>query len=245
MLIETFHCSLLSPVGDQRLRYTNRSQGKRAKKRKRDGVHEESNTEQEVDLVYHQPYAVDTSPDLELLDYLTVGFNSTNRHLEALATPRHFMATPGITCAVNEARTAHSNGLQTSPTTKSLVAVFVSRSDQPSIMHSHLPMLIQAASLAPTSSQDIKLVILPKGAEKRLSAALGIPRVGIVGLMDGAPAASPLMDFVRKHVPKVEIPWLAEAEAGGYLPVKINIIHTTAPMVSKQANKTRALTTKQ
>lgn len=234
-------------MGDHRSKYTNRSQGKRAKKRKRDRAHGESNTEQETNLVSHQPHAVDTSPDLELLDYLTVGFNSTNRHLEALAqssTPTNYMATPGLASEINEARTAHSNDVQTSPTIKSLVAVFVPRSDQPSIMHSHLPRLSKAASLAPSSSQDIKLVSLPKGAETKLSAALRIPRVGIIGLMDGAPAASPLIDFVRKRVPEVEIPWLADAEAGVYLPVEINVIHTTAPIVAKKASTTREPTTK-
>ncbi len=228
---------MLNPIGDHRSKYIKRSQGKRAKKRKREGAFKEPNREQETDLLSHQPNAVDTLPDHELLDYLTIGFNSTNRHLEALAqssAPRNVIASPGLANEGIEAHADHSNDLHTSSTIKPLVAVFVPRSDQSPIMHSHLPLLIKVASLAPSSLQDIRLVVLSKGAEIKLSAALGIPRVGMVGLKEGAPAASPLIDFVRKRVSKVEIPWLTQAEAGTHIPVKINVTLTDAPIAAKE-----------
>ena len=76
--------------------------------------------------------------------------------------------------------------------------------------------------------------MLAKGAEERLGAALSIPRVGLIGLIDGAPESKGLIEFVRKCVPQVEVPWIQEAMAGAYLPVKINEIETSAPLESKR-----------
>ena len=244
----TFDYSLLSPIGDHRSKYIKRSKGNRAKKRKRDEAHKKpGHLEANLNATFHEVHVVGTPPDLELLNYLTIGFNSTTRHLEALAQScipsNRKPAAPGLDIEAKEAREVSKADLHTS-TLKPLDAVFVPRSDQPSIMHSHLPMLVQAASMAPLSSPHIKLVVLPKGAEAKLSSALGIPRVGLIGLMEGAPAASPLIEFVKQHVPEVEVPWLVEAEAGVYLPVQINIIHTTAPLITRQAIGTRKITTK-
>ena len=223
----------------------NRSQGKRAKKRKRDEGRKESKLEPRPSPIAGEQPEVGTPPDLELLNYLTIGFNTTNRYLEALAqncAPGSLQpATPSLDTDMTGAPVAPIADLQAS-TLEPLEAVFVPRSDQPFVMHAHLPMLIKAASLASASSPDIKLVLLPKGAETKLSAALGIPRVGIIGLKKGAPAASPLVEFVKKHIPMVEIPWLAEAEAGVYLPVEINVIPTIAPIVKKRGGGTRELT---
>lgn len=89
-----------------------------------------------------------------------------------------------------------------------------------------MPLLVATASLASPSSAPIGLVTLPKGAEARLSVALALPRVGFVGLMDGAPHAAPLVEYVREHIPNVEVPWLKEAVAANYLPTKVNAVQT-------------------
>ena len=230
---------MLNPIGDHRSKYIHPSKGKRAKKRKRD-VTQKKPEHIEANLVptSHKLPDAGAPPDLELLNYLTIGFNTTTRHLEALAQSRILanrqLAAPGSDIEAKEACKAPRINLQSS-ILKPLEAIFVPRSDQASIMHSHLPTLIKAASMAPASSQDIKLVALPKGGEAKLSSALGIPRVGLIGLMAGAPDASPLIKFVRQNVPEVEAVWLAEAGAGVYLPVEINTIHTTAPVVKKKA----------
>lgn len=82
--------------------------------------------------------------------------------------------------------------------------------------------------------------MLPKGAEERLGAILSVPRVGLIGLIDGALESKVLIEFIRERVPQVEVPWVQEAMAGAYLPVKINEIETSAPVESKRKGQPRA-----
>jgi ribonuclease P/MRP protein subunit POP3 len=86
--------------------------------------------------------------------------------------------------------------------------VFVSRSSQPSLLHAHLPLLTVTASLSHPEKPPIVLVTLPKGAESRLVSALGVPRVGVVGLSEGAPGSKVLVEFVREKVKAVDAEWL-------------------------------------
>ena len=44
----------------------------------------------------------------------------------------------------------------------------------------------------------------------------------MVGLVDGAPNASSLIELVRQRVSELEVPWLQEAAKATYLAVKIN-----------------------
>ena len=90
-----------------------------------------------------------------------------------------------------------------------------------------MPLLTATASLATPTTSPIRLVTLPKGAEARLCAALALPRVGFLGLMDGAPHATPLVEYVREHVPSVEVPWLKEAAVAKYLPLKVSAVQQT------------------
>lgn len=151
----------------------------------------------------------------KLLEHITIGFNSTNRYLEALA-----------------AGLAEKNSEQApvQPPKLWMNAVFVARADQHPLLHAHLPLLINAASLAHPSKPPIRLVSLPSRAEQRLSAALNVARVGIIGLLDQAPGADALLKLVRAKTPVLEVPWLQDAIAGRYLPVSIKSIETTAPM---------------
>ena len=124
--------------------------------------------------------------------------------------------------------------------------VFVPRSDQPSILNAHLPLLVKMASIRSPTKPPIRLVSLPKGAEQKLSMSLGTPRVGLVGLFDGAPAADGLVKLVSEVVPTEDVPWLQEATIGKYLPVTIKAIETSAPVTPKRkkrlapTNKTHA-----
>lgn len=101
-------------------------------------------------------------------------------------------------------------------------------------MHTHIPLLVATASLASPSSAPIGLITLPKGAEARLSVALALPRVGFVGLMNGAPHAAPLVEYVREHIPNVEVPWLKEAVAANYLPMKVNAVQTGTRVIGEK-----------
>lgn len=171
-------------------------------------------------------------------NHLTVGFNATTRYLALLAqnasrsTNEH--ETSGATSAINTSARTSPNLAKIKP----LAVIFVLRSGQPPVLHSHLPLATRMASLAQPSSPSTRIISLPKGAEDQLKAALGIQRVGMVGLMDGAPTASSLIEVVRQNVPELEIPWLQEAVKGAYLPVKINTIQTSAPLSPKKRART-------
>ncbi|MCJ1473222.1 hypothetical protein MMC13_001873, partial [Lambiella insularis] len=116
----------------------------------------------------------------------------------------------------------------------------------PSVLYAHLPQLIATASLAFPSDPTIRLIALPHGAGKRMSIVLQISRVGIVGLLGGAPHAAPLIELIREHVPPVEVPWLDNLRQGNYLPVGINSTKTVAfnkPEMSSNDRKDSRLET--
>ncbi len=172
-------------------------------------------------------------PGPEALDFVTIGYNTTTRQLEALAQGGR--GTPFLGLTTPDSGMGHdSNPSSKSVMLERLVAVFVPRSEQQPVLHSHLPILIEAASLASPSLPSIRLVALPSGAEAQLSKALGIPRVGLVGLRNDAPAASDLVEFSRAHVPAVETCWLRDSLAGVYLPTTIKTVHTTGFVESKR-----------
>ena len=108
---------------------------------------------------------------------------------------------------------------------ESLAAVFVPQSDQSSKLFAQLPILVKAGCRCEQASSATRLVILPRTAEAKLCSALQIPRVCIIGLSQGAPTASGLIELVRARVPPVQVPWLEQAVAGVYLP--LNIEQTT------------------
>ena len=199
------------------------------------------------DHASQDPPYIDRPAPPEIADYLTIGFNNTTRILEALAekVSPHKLQSQTRTSA--QAKRKRDNldvsftGVPTIP--RALVAVFISRVDQPSILSSHLPLLVATASLALPSSPAIRLVDLPKGAGIKLSTALNIPRASIIGLLEGAPHSAPLVGPIRKLVRPVEIPWLQDAMAATYLPVSIKATETTAPAEPKRARRMKASTT--
>ena len=221
--------SLLGPIGEHRSRNVAPSKGKRAKKRKR----KDDPTIEGQLADFSEGGRPDTAPvpRPQMLDHLTIGFNTTTRYLELLAQK----------CIPSADEHKHSDavvaiktsaGPSLDPANKTLAAVFVSRSGQPPVLYSQLPFLTKAASLAVPSSPSTRIISLPEGAEDRLKTVLGIPRVGIVGLIDGAPNAASFIELIRQNVPELEVPWLQEAINGAYLPVEINAIQTSAPLRS-------------
>ena len=223
-------CSLLSPIGEHKSHPP--SKGKRAKKRKRRGDTTIQNKSADVPNDGVSRTGALAQPEIQ--DHLTIGFNTTTRFLEFLAQKNR--PDSGKDEDLN-AVVPIKNPIQPSFDTariEPLAAVFALRSGQPPVLYSHLPLLVRAANLAVPSSPSTRLISLPEGAEVRLRSALGIPRVGLIGLMNGAPNASSLVDFIRANVPEMEVPWLQEAIKGEYLPVKINAIQSVAPRKPKQ-----------
>ncbi|MCJ1287013.1 hypothetical protein MMC26_006360 [Xylographa opegraphella] len=217
-------CSLLEPIGKRRLEFVQPSKGKR-KKRKRSNA----KIEKQKDSLYtndqnvsEQDQLSNVPPEPEVASFLTIGFNSTERALEAASHDLTARSLCSTTTAFSESRLPQ------------MVAVFVDRADQTHALYAHLPLLVSTASFSLPSEAGIRLVALPRGATGRLSAALHIPRAGMIGLYGNAPGSAPLVDFVRKHVSTIEVPWLKRLREGLYIPVEIS---TKQIAVSKQSNK--------
>ena len=210
VLLTLDSCRLLAPIGQYREISVVPSKGKRSKKRKRAAARAEAAEWPSTTSIL----AADAKPSVPAINgALTIGFNSTQRHLETAA--RRFAPGQTMTNAMLDPRNT-----QLEPSSNTLAAVFVDRSSQAPILHSHLPLLVSAAS---TPTIPVRLVALPNGSETRLRTALGIPRVGVIGIRNDAPDATPLLNFVKEHVPTVDVPWLKNAEKAEFLPVAINV----------------------
>ena len=167
-----------------------------------------------------------------------IGFNSVVRCLEVEARKTALFplqASPTIADVNDVLRKV--DHIEASGEAEPLVAVFVARSDQIPLMVSHLPLLVATASLGRPAEAAIRLISLPKGAGTSLSAALQLPRVGLIGLRSGAPNVASLTAYVEDSVAPVKVPWLHDADQmGKYLPTRIKAIVTTASV--KQKRKT-------
>lgn len=143
----------------------------------------------------------------EISTFVTVGFNSTSRHLESLAAP--IKGTVKQTEAKEEVdQQGHM----------SVVFLPKPRND---LIYGHLPLLAQTASLAEPQRTRVRIVPLDSKHEIRISESLGLPRAGVVGLMEGAPGAEALLSYVRSKVEPIDVPWLKEAAEAKYLGLKL------------------------
>ncbi|KAL8796371.1 MAG: hypothetical protein Q9195_001278 [Heterodermia aff. obscurata] len=213
---------VLRPVGQYRSQHVTVSRGKRAKRRSK-RARKKANLEGGNQLLSHSDKKAP-----EVLEHVTVGFNSTTRFLECLAQRSSSMGfEDGADNPRNKPRTSESMqgnqltamSLQAEP----LAAVFISHSNQASKLYAHLPVLIRAGNEGTPEALTTRVVMLPEAAEAKLSTALKIPRVGIIGLMS-APLALELIDLVRAKVPPLKLPQLEQVAAGIFLPV--NIVQT-------------------
>ncbi|KAB8289855.1 hypothetical protein EYC80_010487 [Monilinia laxa] len=193
-------CSILSPIGTHRSNHITPSKGKRSKKRKRRAAKtgEEKSSE--------------TPPPPEMSPYIITGLNSIHRTLE-----RSIKKAPENSQALDIP----------TPQTPHFSTIFFSRSTTPPILTSHLPQLIATASKAHPSKPLTKIVPLPQGSETRIAAALHLPRVSFLGILDDAPNSKALLDVIRDCVGTIEIPWLDEVKRGEYLEARIRVIQTT------------------
>ena len=178
--------------------------------------------------------ALPTPPNIQR--HVTIGFNATTRYLEDLV--KQSIASRGSRHGSQEDTATNSTvGALDCPKTATympLAAVFVPHSDQPAMLYAHIPLLAKLTSSAFATLPPTRLVTLSKGAEQRLGSALGIPRVGLVGLYRDAPESAALMEFVKQTVPEIEVCWVEEVAAGSYLPVKIDETETITPVGQKR-----------
>ncbi|KAF2144133.1 uncharacterized protein K452DRAFT_267305 [Aplosporella prunicola CBS 121167] len=201
--------NLLSPIGHHRSLHVTPSQGKRSKKRKR---HDDAGA------ATSDPVPAPPMPDIS--KSITVGINSTTRHLEQLAAAR---APPALR---PQGGNEHKE-IGDAPALSNLAILFLLKPPN-DITYAHLPLLSQAASSTLPAATATRLVPLKASSEQKLASALGLPRVGVVGVMEGAPGAAPLLDYVRAHLAAVEVPWIREAKNAQYLDVNIQAVSTGA-----------------
>lgn len=226
--------SLLSPLGQYRASHDASSKGKRSRKRKRQ---EAKLSKDDRDSALKDP----PPPPPDVSRFVAVGLNSITRALIASSQKSKPKGLSSNDAPSNDA--AAFEGDNPDVVEEAVIekeahpvfsAVFVSRHSQPSILYAHLPQLVATASLARPESPAVRLVQLPRCSEKRLCEVLALPRVSFIGLVEGAPHSSPLVDLILGCVSPVEIPWLGEANEAKYLPAKINSIETFAPVMMKK-----------
>ena len=160
--------------------------------------------------------ATPAPPTPEILSHITLGLNTTVRHLEALSAVSKPQLLVGASVEEPEDAAAESAQQLTA-----LSAVFICRTGLPPILTSSLPLLAATAALTFPEEPPTRLVLLDKTAEDRLAKALHQPNVGFIGLQTEAPAAEGLVTLVQNCVQPVQVPWLREASSGVYLPVKV------------------------
>ena len=193
-------CDLLAPLGEHRRNHIYRSRGKRSK-RQRQGK-EKHNVDKAALSVPSIP------PMPEVAQYITVGFNSTIRSLQDVARPTS-KPTPAVS---QEGQSDRTSGM---------AAVFVCTSTLPEMLMISIPTTVAAASARHSSCLPIRLVSLPKEAEKRLAEALFQPRVGFVGLLQDTPGGRALIEMTINKISPVDVPWLRSDVRVEYKPVSI------------------------
>jgi len=191
--------NLLEPVGRHRAAHTVKSSGKKLKKRKRTSEQNAS------------PAAESKPVEPEILKYLTVGLNTTSRHLETEAA----LSKPGALVPVDKEKEPE----QTSR--KRLAVVFLPK-PRDSLVYSHLPLLCYTSSATQKDkAQRTRLVLLDSSYERTIATAMGLPRAGVIGVFDDAPGALSLLEYVRENVDPVEVPWLEKALSGQWMGMNV------------------------
>ena len=148
-----------------------------------------------------------------LSDSMTAGFNSTNRHLEALVSLRDNTAS---------SQTESSNeSFEKSDRLPHMDVVFITQSLD-HVAFAHLPILVHLASLTHPELPKTRIIPLRPAAEAELSKVLSIPRIGMIGLKHSTEGAKDLLSLVHKEVQPVDVPWLTHATSGDYCSASTN-----------------------
>ncbi|KAF2804106.1 uncharacterized protein BDZ99DRAFT_452651 [Mytilinidion resinicola] len=200
-------CNLLTPIGRHRTAHILPSKGRsnRNLKRKRAAQVPPSPPSQQP------PPPPPPAPTLSA--HLTIGLNATTRHLEALAAQPTPSPTPPATSP---------EAGKPAPTRALALVLIPHPNPARSLIHAHIPTLVALASVqgdqlakGTTERQPTRLVALPSSSEARLASALHLPRLSALGILEGAPGADALVEFVREKVGCVEVGWLGEAGLEG------------------------------
>jgi len=121
------------------------------------------------------------------------------------------------------------------PLPRPLAVIFLPK-NKDDMAVAHLPVLAAYASLVQSATPATRIVMFNINAEKQLAIVLGLPKVGAVGIMEGGESSS-LINFVREHVPPVDVPWIREAGSGKYLPLKVVVQESKSDPEQKGKSK--------
>ncbi len=161
----------------------------------------------------------------EILDFVTLGFNSSTSSLEKQARKNYQIFKDPI-IAKSKPITENDSNIR---------VLFVCKSDiQPALLTSHFPILCFTASRSQDKrqcSKPVKLVQLPKGTMQKLSTATGQTNCGIISLKENTPGSSILFQLLDTSVSDIDVPWLS-SDPPFYKPV-VKLLNTTAPIISK------------
>lgn len=148
----------------------------------------------------------------EISKHLTVGLNSTTRHLEAEAVLSRPVSLPG---AENKEKVANDTA------GKHLAAIILPK-PKDELVYAHLPLMCYTSSAAlKEHARPTRLVVLDPSSERTIAAAMGLPRAGVVGVFSDAPGAAPLLDYVWENVSHIGVPWLEKANHGKWLGLSV------------------------
>ncbi|KAH9867832.1 hypothetical protein IAQ61_007136 [Plenodomus lingam] len=217
-------CNLVAPLGEHRRTHSHASKGKKRKRTTNPDPKDESTT---------LPDAPPPPPDIS--QHILIGLNAITRHLEALAA-RNAPTTlaPSILPPPSSPPSSPpppspppSSPPPSSPPPPSPPPTAQPNINHPALIllthpnpssspaHAHLPTLLHIATLSSptTPTTKTRLVPLPTSTDPRLASYLGIPRVAALAIMQDAPGAQTLVEYVRSHVDVTECPWVDEAMA--------------------------------
>lgn len=148
----------------------------------------------------------------EILKYLTVGLNTTTSHLENEAALSKSGALP----------TADKEAQAEERTNDRHLAVVFLLKPKDNLVYAHLPLLCYTTSCAQKDkAQYTRLVLLDPSCERTIATAMGLARVGVIGVFDSAPGAAPLLEYVRDNVDPVKVPWLEKALSGQWMGINV------------------------
>lgn len=202
--------SLLRPIGERKASL-HKSKGKQSRKRKL------GHGGQETDSKGSSLQAKEAISEPPILPHVLVGFNSVNRHLEALSAVSGHASNPLPADA--------ANGLDGKP--GHIATVFLLRPPD-ELIYRHLPTVCFTSSLAHPELPGTRLMLLDTDAEEQIAEALRYARVSMLALTkpenaEGVPGMAALLDYVREHVNAVEVGWLSDAVEGKWLGTKIDV----------------------
>jgi ribonuclease P/MRP protein subunit POP3 len=149
----------------------------------------------------------------DIANHILVGINSITRHLETLTAKNAPSTTPVAASKSREEELGHGARRPLS------MVIVTNPKPAQSIAHAHLPTLVHLSVLRPSSTTSssaptptvTRLISLATSTDARLASKLHIPRLGALAIVEGAPGANALEEFVREKVGLAECKWIGEA----------------------------------